>query len=503
MLFIYLSSGLFLGWSLGANDAANVFGTAVGTKMVRFKIAAAICGIFVILGAVTSGAGASHTLGKLGSVNALAGAFMVALAAGFTVFWMTRLKIPVSTSQAIVGAIVGWNFYSGFLTDYNSLTKIISTWIICPILAALLAMLLFSIVKLYFNHVKIHLLRLDSYLRFGLIAIGAFGAFSLGANNIANVMGVFVPVAPFQKLDFGGLFTLTSTEQLFLLGGIAIAVGVFTYSKPVIETVGGSLLKMSPEAALVVVLSQSLVLFLFASEGLENWLLYHGLPTIPLVPVSSSQAVVGAVIGIGLLKGGRTIKFKVLEEIAIGWITTPLLAGIITFVSLFFLENVFNQKVYEKIDFDLNHAVIRQLEKEGISDPGLVRIENNELKNQTAFYNVLVNKTKLDKAQRVKVIDYAERIDYQIDSLLIVQKIDRNWFTPDQLQALENLEGKQFNYSWQLITTLQGQSPDWLFREEKESKINRAFNRELKRKYQNVLETFRRPNPDEPEPKSK
>ena len=40
--FIFLSSGLFLGWSLGANDASNVFGTAVGTKMVSFKTAAVI-----------------------------------------------------------------------------------------------------------------------------------------------------------------------------------------------------------------------------------------------------------------------------------------------------------------------------------------------------------------------------------------------------------------------------------------------------------------------------
>ena len=35
----YLSSGLFLGWSLGANDASNIFGTAVGSKMVRFTAA--------------------------------------------------------------------------------------------------------------------------------------------------------------------------------------------------------------------------------------------------------------------------------------------------------------------------------------------------------------------------------------------------------------------------------------------------------------------------------
>ena len=80
-LFIFLASGMFLGWSLGANHLANVFGTAVGTRMVSFRSAAFICSVFVILGAVVSGAGPTQTLGKLGAVNTLAGAFMVALAA--------------------------------------------------------------------------------------------------------------------------------------------------------------------------------------------------------------------------------------------------------------------------------------------------------------------------------------------------------------------------------------------------------------------------------------
>ena len=69
--FIFLSSGLFLGWSLGANDAANIFGTAVGTKMVKFRTAAIISSIFIILGAVITGSGASQTLSSLGAVNAL------------------------------------------------------------------------------------------------------------------------------------------------------------------------------------------------------------------------------------------------------------------------------------------------------------------------------------------------------------------------------------------------------------------------------------------------
>jgi len=125
-LLFYLSSGFFLGWSLGANDASNVFGTAVATRMVKFKTAAIICGVFIILGSVISGAGASHTLGQLGAVNAIAGSFMVALSAGFVVYWMTSLGLPVSTSQAIVGAIIGWNFFSGTLTDYNALFNIVA-----------------------------------------------------------------------------------------------------------------------------------------------------------------------------------------------------------------------------------------------------------------------------------------------------------------------------------------------------------------------------------------
>ena len=54
-IIIFLLGGLFLGWSLGANDAANVFGTAVGTRMIRFRTAAIICSIFVILGAIIIG----------------------------------------------------------------------------------------------------------------------------------------------------------------------------------------------------------------------------------------------------------------------------------------------------------------------------------------------------------------------------------------------------------------------------------------------------------------
>ncbi|MDP6728878.1 MAG: inorganic phosphate transporter, partial [SAR324 cluster bacterium] len=240
-ILIFLTSGLFLGWSLGANDAANVFGTAVGSRMVRFTTAALICGIFVILGATISGTGAALTLGKLGAVNALGGSFMAALSAGLTVYWMTRLGLPVSTSQAIIGSIVGWNLFSDSYTDLASLLKILSTWVICPLLAAIIAAIIYILTKIFVRRIGIGLIRLDGYTRLALILAGAFGAYSLGANNIANVMGVFVPVAPFQEMRLSDNFSFSSTQQLFLIGGLAIAIGVFTYSKRVMLTVGSEL----------------------------------------------------------------------------------------------------------------------------------------------------------------------------------------------------------------------------------------------------------------------
>ena len=345
-IIIFLLGGLFLGWSLGANDAANVFGTAVGTRMVQFKTAALVCSVFVILGAIISGAGTTETLGKLGAINALPGAFAACVAAGLSVYIMTKFGLPVSTTQAIVGAIVGWNIYTGSSINIKILFIILSTWVLCPIIAALIAVLFFILTKQILRKINWHLLRLDAYTRTALLIVGAFGAYSLGANNIANVMGVFVPISPFTDIHFMNVFTFSSKEQLFLLGGIAIAVGVFTYSKKVMFTVGNDLLKLSPQAAFVVVLAHSIVLFLFASQGISNFLHSINLPAIPLVPVSSSQAVVGAVIGIGILKGGKEVQWDIAGKISIGWFLLPVIAALISFIILFVLQNIFNQTVY-------------------------------------------------------------------------------------------------------------------------------------------------------------
>lgn len=344
MILLFLISGLFLGWSLGANDASNLFGSAVGSHLISFRKAAVTASVFVIIGAVAQGTGTTETLGKLGNVNAIGGSFTVALAAAVTVYLMTRYALPVSTTQAIVGAIIGWNIFTGNHTDAKTLTQIVTAWIEGPVLGAIFAVILYIALKKIKRAFEINIIRFESFLKTGLIVAGAFAAYSLGANNIANVMGVFIPAFNLNELHIGFL-NLSSAQQLFLLGGIAIAAGIITYSKRVMETVGSNIMELSSEAALVVMLAQALVLFLFSSTSFAVFLKGIGLPSFPMVPVSSSQVIVGSVIGIGLYRGARNINFRVLGEIASGWIATPLVAGLTGFFSLFFVKNIFGINV--------------------------------------------------------------------------------------------------------------------------------------------------------------
>jgi len=334
LFFVFLAGGLFLGWALGANDSANVFGTAVGTRMLRFKTAAILCSVGILLGAVISGAGPAETLGKLAAIDSLREASIASASAGLTVFLMTRKGLPVSTSQAIVGALIGWNLSNNIQTDLTVATKILSTWILCPILAGAIAAALLPLTGLAIKTARLRLLQQDAFTRWALVIAGFLGAYSLGANNIANVMGPFAHSIDLDTVSLGGLISLSPLQQLFLIGSVAVAIGVFTYSRQVMMTVGKDLFELSPVAGWVVVMAHSIVLFIFTSKALSQWIAGVGLPAIPLVPVSSSQAVIGAVIGIGLIRGRHGIRWRVLGGIGLGWLMTPVASGVVCFVAL-------------------------------------------------------------------------------------------------------------------------------------------------------------------------
>ncbi len=460
MIFIYLLSGLFLGWSLGANDTGNIFGAAVETRMLRFKQAALIAAIFITLGAMIEGSGPSGTLGRLGSVDALGGAFTVALAAAAAITVMIRIRIPVSTSQTIVGALIGWNYFCGRLTDYHSLITIASSWVTAFVLSGVIAAILFVLFNSYLKRAKIHLLELDAYTRWGLIVFGAFGAYSLGANNIANVVGVFVPVSPFKDLNIGSLFVFDGISQLYFMGAMAIVAGIYTYSHKVMRTIGKDLFHLSPLTALIAVLAEAIVLFLFASRGLYNLLLGAGLPTIPLVPVSSSQVIVGAVVGIGLVKGGKNLKYNILGKISLAWVIAPVMAFLFSFIALFIIQNVFEQTVYHSIEYTFNNKTMNKIKELGYDTDGLSMVNGRKLDSERAVYSQLSRTKEYSKEQIMEIIRITELYPMQIDLSILQAKGLLKRFSDERIKCLETLSGNKYKHKWELQAVLTAM-PEW------------------------------------------
>lgn len=490
MLWLFLTSGLFLGWSLGANDASNIFGSAVSTRMLKFTTAALISCIFIVLGATISGSGTTHTLGVLGEVNALAGSFTVALAAAFSAYSVIRRGLPVSISQTIVGAIIGWNIFTSSPTDYSSLSILIFSWVVNPILAGIFSFIIYNIFKLLFNKISVHILELDVYYRISFIILVAFGSYALGANNIANVVGVFVASSPFKDFHILPNVLIPASLQLYFTGAIAIVIGVVTFSKNTIHVVNERISKLTPITALSAVLAASLVLYLFSSVTLSGFLISIGLFSFPLAPVSLTQGLVGAVVGIGLAKGGRYFNYKLLGKIAAGWVITPIASVLLSLLFLFVVQNVFQQKVYTSVTYELSYPVIEKLKDYNIQTDLLKPFEKNTYINQSEFMQFL-NKVGIVKEHDVyNVFAIAKMEKFIIDSNYAKIKLGSNMFTEEEIHSISQLHNKTFYHSWQIVNSLKALDPSW---EEKPATNteNLEYNKRLHEKLNLIFSLFK------------
>jgi PiT family inorganic phosphate transporter len=300
-----LISGLYLGWGLGANDAANVFGTGVASGVVKYRTAVVLTAVFVLVGAYAQGVRGMYTVGGLAEMDVRT-AFIATIAAGVTINVLTFLALPVSTSQAVIGSILAVGVM-GSGVQVTVLVKILLSWVLSPVGAAFISYSLYrllgSLLEARVKNVRIWSL----VLRIGFYVAGIYGAYALGANNVANTMGVFFKAG------------MISARMAVIVGGLSIGLGVITYSKRVMSTVGRRITQMSEFAALIAVLGQDITVHIFAVIG---------------VPVSTSQAIVGAVIGVGFVKSSRAVNLRVVAKIMLGWLSTPAAAFLITFLML-------------------------------------------------------------------------------------------------------------------------------------------------------------------------
>lgn len=306
------------GWTLGANDAANSMGTAVGAKVRTVREAVVMVGACSLAGALVFGNRVIDTIGKgivpldqldahLASVIALS----AILASSAWLFSATYLKLPVSTTHAIVGAVAGAGLAVGNVPIYwEKLVDIVMAWMLTPVGAAVLGYVLYQALRFLVLQ-RFHVSdRLWAWL---LTLSGMYMAFSWGANDVANATGVLVGVG------------MATPFQAAALGGIAIVLGIAMWGYRVMETVGSRITNLLPSMAFVAEIAASLNVHLYTLLGL---------------PVSTTHSIVGAIFGVGLVFGRRSIDMHTARDIVLAWAATPAASGVVSFVLYFLLSSI-------------------------------------------------------------------------------------------------------------------------------------------------------------------
>ncbi len=168
LLFILASVfGLFMAFNIGGNDVANAFGTSVGAKTLTIKQALIIAAVFELSGAVFAGAEVTNTirsgiviLPNNGDINPMifAAVMLSALmSAGIWLFIATKKGLPVSTTHAIVGGIVGSALMMGYIyyndgntlemVKWSSIGNIVLSWVISPVMGGVISYMVFGYIK--------------------------------------------------------------------------------------------------------------------------------------------------------------------------------------------------------------------------------------------------------------------------------------------------------------------------------------------------------------------
>lgn len=297
---IALLPALYLGWGIGANDAANTFGPQIGANIIAYRRAVILAAIFALLGAVLEGEKVFPTLGRLTSLT-LEMSIVAALAAGITTNVMTRLGLPISTSHAIFGALIAAGLYTGKGFDPTIAARMVTSMMAAPIGAGVGAYLLHRLLGAVAEGRLGGALLFGRAVRYSAVVVGCYAAYALGSNNVGNAMAPFVAVG------------VIGPAAGAALGGVAIAIGVLTYSRNVIMLVGKQITALDPITALVAALATAVTVHLFTQLK---------------IPVSTSQAIVGAVVGVGLTKGVVAVNRRMFWMIPAGWVISIFGSGI-------------------------------------------------------------------------------------------------------------------------------------------------------------------------------
>jgi len=391
---------LYMAWAIGANDVANAMGTSVGSGALTIKRAVIVAAVFEFAGAFLAGGHVTDTVRKgiletsLLTPDQLMWGMLGALAsAGTLLIAATRIGLPVSTTHAIVGSIVGFGSVAigAETVEWGRVSLIAVSWLTSPLLGAIVAYLVFSLVRrlilnqenpvvaaqtwgpLFFFMVFFVIamvtvfkglknLGLDLALPQAMLAAAAFGGLGALAGRIfLRRVRLSADVRPLQNVEriFSVLQVLTACAVAFAHGSNDVANAIGPLAAVVNVVQGADLASKAPvEPWMLIVGGLGIVL------GLATWG-YRVMETVGKkitqltpssgfaatlaaaftvviasrmgIPVSTTHILVGSVLGVGLARGIGAIDLRVVGRIIVSWVLTlPIAAGLSVFFFFFF-----------------------------------------------------------------------------------------------------------------------------------------------------------------------
>lgn len=318
-MFVILAAfaaAIFMGLNIGGNNAAASMGAAYGAKARTKNQAVVLIAVFSLLGAVFSGGEVIKTLGEgivPGNTITLTAAIIAITAAGLAMFLANIIKVPISTSQAAVGAVTGIGIFYGVL-DTHLLSKIVGWWVVTPVLAFTLAYVVGKCVHpplliwLVDHESEEQIRKIISIL---LTVSGCYVAYSAGANNAANAVGPLV----------GAGFMSPTTGAI--VGGLAIGAGAMLLGSRILDTVGNNITELCVIRAIFVEIIAAVIVHAASILG---------------IPISLGEIVTAAIIGIGCANQGIVAtKSDTVKKIVVMWFVSPLFAGAIAYAGIWAL----------------------------------------------------------------------------------------------------------------------------------------------------------------------
>lgn len=326
---------VFLALNMGGSGTGPSFSAAYGANVISKRAIPILFGVMVMLGAFFAGGKTAKTLGS-GIVNpylmnnVITSIVLFAVAA--SIFLANLFGIPQSTSQSAVFALAAVGLYFNDFSGTKLFIQIIPSWFVLPIVSFLLCFLIGRYIYRPFRKRGITMsLRFNNspLLKWPLLIVSLYVAFSIGSNNVANAVGPLISMTMNQLNLSSGTAYLIVFVLVTLIIAPCFGFGSSIFGGKILQKTGKELFLFGRiEATIIAFVSGSMLLAASLSEG---------------IPTSLVQLNVGAILGIGIAKlGSQNILRKTeVQKFFFIWIISPVVAFSLT-LSLIYIGDKMN-----------------------------------------------------------------------------------------------------------------------------------------------------------------